>query len=73
MPMIRASDLANPANFISRRDSLSRVSSARQWAETAHLAVRDAVAESRSMNTPWSDIAAALGMTESLAQARYEL
>lgn len=71
--MIRASDLANPANFIARRDSLVRVSSARRWAEAAHLAVRDAVAESRSMNTPWSEIADALGMSESLAKARYEL
>ena len=69
--MLQALDLTSRHNFVSRRDSLTRVASARHWAEAADHAVREAVAESRSMEIPWDQIGAALGMSESLAQARY--
>ena len=70
--MIQAPELNAVHGFVSKRDSLSRVASARRWAEAADCAVRDAVAESRSMGISWEQIASALGMTESLAEARYQ-
>ena len=66
--------LAHPLaqhDFVAKRDSLTRVASARLWAEAADRGVRQAVAESHSMGIPWSQIADALDMTEHLARARY--
>ena len=70
--MIQAPEAAAVHGFVAKRDSLNRVATARQWAEAADRAVRDAVAESRSMDIPWDEIGAALGMSEVLAQARYQ-